>query len=117
MVQRLTWLITYGFWTDVREPSEYEEGYIPSAFNLPITSVPDALFLDPQEFRDQLGFSKPPLANEVIFYCLAGIRSSIAAGKALQSGYTRIGEYKGSFLDWERQGGATSKNPSGKIIK
>ena len=78
--------------------------------------MPDALFLDPQEFRDQLGFSKPPLANEVIFYCLAGVRSSVAVGKALQTGYTRIGEYKGSFLDWKGQGGATSKNPSGKNI-
>ena len=101
--------------TDVREPSEYEKGYIPSAFNLPIMSMPDALFLDPREFRDLLGFSKPSLTNEVVFYCLAGVRSNMAAGKAIQNGYTRVGEYKGSYQDWESQGGPTSNNPSGKI--
>ena len=98
----------------MREPSEYEDGFIPSAFNLPIMSMPNALFLDPLEFRNQLGFSKPSVRNEVVFYCLAGVRSNIAANKAIQHGYTRVGEYKGSYQDWQSRGGATSNNPSGK---
>lgn len=79
-------------------------------------SMPDALSLEPHEFQNQLGFSKPSLKNEVIFYCLAGVRSSVAASRAIQNGYSRIGEYKGSYKDWESQGGATSNNPSGNTV-
>ncbi|KAI9799560.1 MAG: hypothetical protein M1825_004486 [Sarcosagium campestre] len=90
--------------TDVREPAEYDEGFIPSAINIPIASQPDALFLSPQEFEDRFGFIKPPADKEVVFYCKAGVRSAAAAKLARQGGYDRVGEYPGSWLDWTKNG-------------
>ncbi|GIZ37299.1 hypothetical protein CKM354_000074900 [Cercospora kikuchii] len=94
---------------DVREPSEYQAGHIPGAINLPIKSQPDALFLPEEEFVDRFGFDKPPMDKEVVFYCKAGVRSSAAAQLAQQQGYQNIAEYRGSWLDWEKNGGPTSK--------
>ncbi|KAI9816218.1 MAG: hypothetical protein M1827_001819 [Pycnora praestabilis] len=94
---------------DVREPHEYKDGFIPSAINIPISSQPDALFLPEDEFEDRFGFMKPPQTKEVVFYCKAGVRSSAAAMMAQQGGYEKVGEYRGSYLDWEKKGGETSK--------
>ncbi|KAF8476766.1 YOR285W-like protein, partial [Kalaharituber pfeilii] len=87
---------------DVREPSEYAGGHIPTAHNLPILSRPDALFLPPEEFLDAFGFEKPEVeeGREVIFYCKAGIRSAAAARMAWEVGYRNVGEYPGSWMDW-----------------
>lgn len=93
-----------GWPLDVREPNEYHEGFIPSAINIPIQSQPDALLLPEEEFEDRFGFQKPSPEKEVIFYCKAGVRSSMAAATAQAGGYEKIGNYRGSWLDWERNG-------------
>lgn len=94
---------------DVREPSEYSAGYIPTALNIPVKSSPDALFLPDEEFEDRFGFEKPGTDKEVVFYCRSGVRSSAAAQLAQQQGYTNVSEYRGSWLDWEKQGGEAMK--------
>jgi rhodanese-related sulfurtransferase len=94
---------------DVREPSEYAAGYIPTALNIPVKSQPDAMFLPEEEFEDRFGFSKPPMDKELVFYCKAGVRSSAAAQLAKQVGYENVAEYKGSWMDWEKNGGQSSK--------
>ncbi|KAK3708040.1 hypothetical protein LTR37_011733 [Vermiconidia calcicola] len=94
---------------DVREPSEFQDGYIPNAINIPIKSQPDALFLPEEEFEDRFGFSKPATDKEVVFYCKSGVRSSAAAQLAQQHGYQNVAEYRGSWLDWQKQGGTASK--------
>ncbi|KAF2817440.1 Rhodanese-like protein [Mytilinidion resinicola] len=94
---------------DVREPPEFAAGAIPTALNLPISSQPDALFLPPDEFEDRFGFQKPDIGKEVVFYCKAGVRSAAAAQLARQGGWERVGEYRGSWLDWERRGGKIEK--------
>ena len=94
---------------DVREPSEYEAGFIPGAINIPVKSQPDAMFLPEEEFEDRFGFSKPAMDKELVFYCKAGVRSSAAAQLAKQFGYENVAEYKGSWMDWERNGGESSK--------
>ncbi|KAJ4364640.1 hypothetical protein N0V83_009236 [Neocucurbitaria cava] len=96
---------------DVREPHEYEANTIPTAINIPVTSQPDALLLSEEEFMDRFGFAKPPTNKEVVFFCKAGVRSSASAGIAKQAGYTNVGEYRGSWLDWERKGGPGTKTP------
>ncbi len=98
---------------DVREPAEYEAGYIPTAINIPISSQPDALFLTPEEFEDRFGFMKPPHQKMLVFYCKAGVRSSSAAALALKDGYSRVGEYRGSWLDWRKKGGVESTGGPG----
>jgi 3-mercaptopyruvate sulfurtransferase SseA len=87
----------------VREPAEFAAGAIPTAINLPVTSSPDALFLEPDEFEDRFGFEMPRKDAEVVFYCKAGIRCVGAAQIALHVGYKKVGEYSGSWMDWERR--------------
>ncbi|KAI9769809.1 MAG: hypothetical protein M1840_003803 [Geoglossum simile] len=90
---------------DVREPAEYSAGHIPTSKNLPITSQPEALFLPADDFLARFGWPQPSKDEEVVFYCKAGVRSAAAAKLALQAGWDKVGEYKGSWLEWEEKGG------------
>lgn len=85
---------------DVREPAEYQEYAIPTAINIPYKSTPGALDLSPEEFEDVFKFEKPSKDKELIFYCVAGIRSTAAADLAQIFGYEKLGNYKGSMEDW-----------------
>ncbi|KAK7523401.1 Rhodanese-like domain-containing protein [Phyllosticta citriasiana] len=88
---------------DVRTPAEYSAGAIPSAVNVPVTTEPEAFFASPDDWEDKFGFPKPEFKREVVFYCKAGVRSHAAAQLAKYAGYESVGEYPGSWLDWERQ--------------
>ncbi|KAH9870959.1 hypothetical protein J1614_006533 [Plenodomus biglobosus] len=96
---------------DVREPHEFEANSIPTAINIPVVSQPDALLLSEEDFADRFGFQKPPLGKEVVFFCRSGVRSRAAAGFAKQAGYANVGEYRGSWSDWEKRGGPGTKSP------
>ncbi|CAK7902583.1 thiosulfate sulfurtransferase Rdl2p, mitochondrial [[Candida] anglica] len=85
---------------DVREPVEFNDGHIPNAINIPFTSSPGALSLDPEDFSEQFGFEKPSTDKELVFYCLAGVRSSAAEDLARTFGYKNRGNYLGSYEDW-----------------
>lgn len=39
------------------------------------------------------------------------MRSRAAAALARQAGYQNVGEYPGSWLDWEKRGGPGTKSP------
>jgi rhodanese-related sulfurtransferase len=67
------------------------------------------MYLPADEFEDRFGFSKPSADKEVVFYCKSGVRSSAAAQLAKQIGYRNVSEYRGSWLDWEKNGGEASK--------
>lgn len=41
-----------------------------------------------------------------MFFCKAGVRSKNAAALARQAGWGKVAEYKGSWVDWEGNGGA-----------
>ena len=53
----------------------------------------------------------------MVFFCKAGVRSSAAAQIARQGGYTNVGEYRGSWADWERRGGMGTKGPGQAVGK
>ncbi|KAI9804710.1 MAG: hypothetical protein M1826_004857 [Phylliscum demangeonii] len=74
---------------DVREPHElHTTGTIPTAFNMPLNTHPDALFLPAPAFHATFHAPKPdPARDEVIFYCRSGVRSSVAAELATRAGY------------------------------
>ncbi|CUM55800.1 unnamed protein product [Debaryomyces tyrocola] len=93
---------------DVREPVEYEDGHIPNAINIPFKSSPGALDLSPEEFNDNFGFDKPSKDKELIFYCLAGVRSTAAEELADTFGYKKRGNYVGSYEDWAAKENAKS---------
>jgi len=90
---------------DVREPHELQSGKIPNAVNIPYKSSPEALSLSAADFEDKFGFPKPDLSKEVIFYCRSGVRSTATAEIAKANGYTNIGNYRGSWLDWAKHEG------------
>ncbi|KAH3667833.1 hypothetical protein WICMUC_005233 [Wickerhamomyces mucosus] len=99
---------------DVREPNEYLEGHIKGAINIPYKSTPGALDLSDEEFEDIFKFTKPSKNNELIFYCLAGVRSTASLELASMFGYTKLGNYLGSYEDWvlneEKNGEIQPKN-------
>ena len=73
--------------------------------NIPITSSPDAFFISAEEFEDRFGFERPAADKEVVFYCKAGVRSRAAAELAKGAGWKDVGEYPGSWMEWEKRGG------------
>lgn len=86
---------------DVREPDEVAEYAIPNSINIPYKSTPGALDLSPEEFEDVFKFEKPSKDKELIFYCVAGVRSTAAAELAQIFGYDHLGNYVGSLNDWK----------------
>jgi rhodanese-related sulfurtransferase len=52
-----------------------------------------------------MGFERPGKEKEVVFYCKAGVRCRAAAELARQAGWENVGEYSGSWMDWEKRGG------------
>ncbi|CAK7266360.1 Thiosulfate sulfurtransferase rdl2, mitochondrial [Sporothrix epigloea] len=95
---------------DVREPAELKDtGRIPGAVNVPVKTAPDGFFLPDEEFEDRFGFVRPDRDTEVIFYCRSGVRSRAAAGLAKEAGWTKVGEYPGSWLDWSGKGGQVQR--------
>lgn len=101
--------------TDVREPAELlETGKIPGAINIPITSAVQSFHISDADFEDMYGFERPDKDKTLVFYCKAGVRARAAAGLAQHAGWENIGEYPGSWLDWETHQGPVEKVKGGK---
>lgn len=94
---------------DVREPVEFEEGHIPGALNVPFKSSPGAFDLSGEDFEESFGFEKPGKDKELVFYCLGGVRSTAAEELANSFGYTKRGNYVGSWEDWISHENASEK--------
>lgn len=95
---------------DVREPGELKStGRVPGALNIPVTSQPDSFHISEEEFEDRFGYPPPAKDQEVVFYCKAGVRSRAAAGLAKDAGWSKVGEYPGSWLDWAEKGGKVER--------
>ncbi|ETS01967.1 Rhodanese-like protein [Trichoderma reesei RUT C-30] len=91
---------------DVREPHELlETGKIPGAINIPITSAVQSFHISDEDFEDMYGYARPPKDANLLFYCKAGVRAKAAAGLAQHAGWESVGEYPGSWLDWEANKG------------
>lgn len=91
---------------DAREPDEFLAGHIPGAINIPVKSAPGALGLHEEEFKLRFGFDKPGVEKTLVFYCLAGVRSTMAEELAYTFGYNKRLNYAGSFNDWIQKDGA-----------
>lgn len=88
---------------DVREPWELREyGIIPGTVNIPLGQVDMALRLNPEEFKEKYGGDKPSHSDNIVFSCLAGIRSKKALDTAVSLGYSKVQHYPGGFEDWAK---------------
>lgn len=79
---------------DVREPSEYVAGSIPSSINVPLSTVPS--------FLSSLTTSTTPKSTPLVFYCFSGVRCAKAADIAVQQGFTDVMSYKGSYSEYSK---------------
>lgn len=79
------------FVVDVREESEYAEGHIPEAVNIPIRSLADNL--------DQIPADQP-----VFIYCKSGHRAALSTAALQTLGYTNVRAYPPGFAGWSDAG-------------
>lgn len=75
---------------DVREPDEFQGGYIQGAVNIPLGQLESRLKEIPQE-------------KTVVVYCRSGKRSAEAAKLLVKSGYTKIVNLEGGIINWTYQ--------------
>ena len=75
------------FLVDLREPSEYEEGYILDAVNIPLRTVAQSL--------DQIPTDAP-----VIVYCGSGWRAALGLSSMQTMGLTNVKSFPGSWNAW-----------------
>jgi len=74
---------------DVRNPSEFVEGYIEGAINIPVSNL-----------SGRIAEISAHKANAVIVYCRSGGRSSMAAQILAANGFSQVTNVAGGFLDW-----------------
>lgn len=72
---------------DVRQPSEYKEGYIPGALNLPLTQLKHRIAEIPQD-------------KEIYLYCRSGMRSKQAARIMSKKGFSNLLHLHGGISHW-----------------
>ncbi|XP_026226056.1 thiosulfate sulfurtransferase/rhodanese-like domain-containing protein 3 [Anabas testudineus] len=86
---------------DVREPWELREyGFIPGSINVPLGQVNTALQLCPEDFKEKYGGEMPQQTDNIVFTCLAGVRSKNALDMAASLGYKDAQHYAGGWQDW-----------------
>jgi len=84
---------------DVREPGEYQAGFLPGAINVPrgmLEAKADPA-MPPHDVR---------LADReqaIIAYCASGARSLLAASTLLEMGFTNVKSMAGGFGAWQQE--------------
>jgi rhodanese-related sulfurtransferase len=76
---------------DVREASEYAEGHIPGAVNIPIRTLAQNL--------DQVPTDQP-----VLVYCASGHRAGMATAALRELGYDNVKAFPGGWKAWSGAG-------------
>ena len=77
---------------DVRTPQEYEEGHLPNAVNIDISSA---------DFISEIGKLKRD--KPVYVYCRSGKRSAKSAIQFEKAGFTEIYDLEGGILNWTKE--------------
>ncbi|XP_007940466.1 thiosulfate sulfurtransferase/rhodanese-like domain-containing protein 3 [Orycteropus afer afer] len=86
---------------DVREKWEIlEYGKIPGSINIPLDEVGQALQMNPGDFKDKYNEVKPSESDNLVFSCLAGVRSKKALDIAISLGFNSAQHYAGGWKEW-----------------
>jgi len=80
---------------DVREPGEYEEGFIPDALSIPVRTTGSTDV-------------EVPTDTKAIVYCQSGWRASLTLPMYHVLGYTNVEGFPGSFGAWVEAGEAVA---------
>lgn len=84
---------------DVREPNEFNAGYIPGATNIPRGVL--EFKIDNQAFWDNAMLYMPLKDEEIIIYCKKGKRSILAASTLRKLGYSNVTFLTDGWKKWE----------------
>ncbi|MBC1236422.1 rhodanese-like domain-containing protein [Nostoc sp. 2RC] len=87
---------------DVREPAEYALEHIPGATLISLSKF------DPRKVPQDPD-------TKVIFYCRSGNRSTMAAQKLFDAGFTTVTHLEGGISAWKQAGYATTINKNTPI--
>ncbi|MFO6423998.1 rhodanese-like domain-containing protein [Motilimonas sp. KMU-193] len=76
---------------DVRSPSEFAQGHVQGAINIPY---------------DQIGqqLSRLSQTKDIVVYCRSGRRAAIAEQTLLKQGFNRVFHLEGDILGWQANG-------------
>lgn len=84
---------------DVRQESEYAEGAIPTAINIPLRTLGEHLDLIPMD-------------QPVVVYCASGHRAALAAAALHTMGYSNVRSFPPGYPGWEAAQGESGELPS-----
>ena len=84
---------------DVREPNEFNPGYIPGAVNIPRGVI--EFKIGNEDFWDAAMLYMPEKNEEIIVYCKKGKRSLLAGQTLKKLGYTNVTYVEGGWKKWE----------------
>ena len=84
---------------DVREPNEYNAGYIPGAVNIPRGVL--EFKINNEAFWEEAMLYMPLPDEEIIVYCRKGKRSILAAQTLQQLGYSNVTFVTDGWKKWE----------------
>lgn len=84
---------------DVREPSEFNAGYIPGSVNVPRGVI--EFKIGNEAFWDAAMLYMPEKEEEIVVYCKKGSRGILAAQTLEKLGYTNVTFIEGGWKKWE----------------
>ncbi len=84
---------------DVREPNEYNAGYIPGALNIPRGVL--EFKINNEQFWEEAMLYMPLPDEEIIVYCRKGKRSILAASILQDLGFTNVTYVTDGWKKWE----------------
>lgn len=76
---------------DVREPSEFAEGHVPGAVNVPLSTVGDWA-------------QKQPKDKPLLVICRSGKRSLSASQVLVEQGFSSVTNIEGGTMGWIQKG-------------
>ncbi len=86
---------------DVREESEYAQGYIINSMHIPLS-----------KFTDKIGSLEKHRHRPVIVSCQSGARSGQACRQLIKNGFEKVYNLKGGILAWKNANLPLSKGKS-----